>query len=120
MTRAAFISRDSQFSFLARHAPALLSLSLSCNRRSLASHPNIVLRPFTFPTKEARERASGFGGGRRLHKSWSVVQPAPFGEHGAHLFTLRLHLIWYKGDTVKFLISVSPRFSSNFDIICPS
>ena len=31
-----------------------------------------------------------------------------------------IHLIWYKGDTVKFLISVSPKFSSNFDIICPS
>ena len=72
MTRAAFISRDSQFSFLARHAPALLSLCHATAARLRATR-TLFYGLFTFPTKEAR--ASGLGGGRRLHKSWSVVQP---------------------------------------------
>ena len=37
MTRAAFISRDSQFPFLARHAPALLSLCHATAARLLAT-----------------------------------------------------------------------------------
>ena len=36
----------------------------------------------------------------------------------AHDF--HIHLIWSKGDTVKFWISMSHNFSSDFDINCPT
>ena len=86
MTRAAFISRDSQFSFLARHAPALLSVMqppLACEP------PEHCFTAFYIPNKRGA-RAS-----ERVRRRPTVAQElvgcaAPFGEHGAHLFTLRL------------------------------